>query len=469
MSRLVVISNRLTLPSAKEKGASGGLATALHAALKEYSGIWFGWSGRVVEEANQQISVEDVGGVKIATLDLDQDDYEEYYNGYANSTLWPLCHYRIDLTAYDRAFDAGYHRVNSRFARTVAPLIEPDDLIWVHDYHLIPVGAHLRDLGIKNRMGFFLHIPWPARQVLTTLPKHKKLVESLFAYDLVGFQTTDHVEAFRDYVKHEVNGEVLPKDHLSCFGRTIRASAFPIGADTQDFIKMAQSKPGQAMYQRMQKSIGGRQLIIGVDRLDYSKGLGARFEAYGKMLEKYDEHCRNALMLQIAPPSRTGVLEYQELRDELDSLAGRINGKFADVDWVPIRYVVKGYQRTELAGLFRAARVGFVTPMRDGMNLVAKEYIAAQDPEDPGVLILSRFAGAADQLKSALVVNPYDQDDLVNALHKALTMPLDKRKERWQRLFDNVSKFDVVYWRDAYVTALSKVQQAAAVDPGTDE
>ncbi len=454
MSRLVVISNRIPEPSSKEKGASGGLATALHAALREYRGIWFGWSGRVVDQGNHQISVEDVGGVKMATLDLDQDDYEEYYNGFANRTLWPLFHYRIDLTAYDRGYDAGYHRVNTRFAQTVAPLIEPDDLVWVHDYHLIPVAQELRKAGVKNRMGFFLHIPFPARQLLTTLPKHKQLIEGLFSYDLIGFQTTDHLEAFRDYVIQEAGGRVLDDGTIQCFGKTVKADAFPIGADTKDFIEMARSPEAAAMHERMTSSLRGRQLIIGVDRLDYSKGLDVRFEAYSRLMESYPEHRKRVLMLQIAPPSRSDVQEYKDLRDDLDSLSGSINGKFADVDWVPLRYVNKGYRRNELAGLFRAARVGFVTPMRDGMNLVAKEFVAAQDSEDPGVLVLSRFAGAADQLSSALIVNPYDQADMVTALHKALTMPLEARQAIWQELFDVVSKEDVVQWRDRYVSTL---------------
>ncbi len=459
MNRLVVISNRLVEPSSREKGASGGLATALHAALKEYRGIWFGWSGQVVDanDANQ-IKVEDVGGVKIATIDLDHDDYEEYYNGYANRTLWPLFHYRIDLTAYDRAFDTGYHRVNTKFAQTVTPLIEPEDLIWVHDYHLIPVADQLRQMGLKNRIGFFLHIPWPARQLLITLPNHKQLVESLFAYDLVGFQTQDHVDAFRDYVVHEVNGKILDNDRIECFGKSIQVSAFPIGADTDDFLAMSKSSRATAMFNRMKRSLRSRRLIIGVDRLDYSKGLDTRFEAYSKLLETRAEHRSKVLMLQIAPPSRSDVQEYQDLRDLLDSLTGRLNGQYAEVDWVPIRYVNKGYQRNELAGLFRAAAVGFVTPMRDGMNLVAKEFVAAQDPADPGVLVLSRFAGAADQLTSALIVNPYDQDDMVNALHTALTMPLEERQDRWAKLFENVRKYDVVAWRDSYVKALGEMK-----------
>ncbi len=455
MSRLVVISNRLIEPSSKEKGASGGLATALHAALREYRGIWFGWSGRVVDHGDRSISIEDVGGVKIATLDLDHDDYEEYYNGYANRTLWPLFHYRIDLTAYDRAFDAGYFRVNQRFAHTVSPLIEPEDLVWVHDYHLIPVAQELRKAGLKNRMGFFLHIPFPARQVLTTLPKHMRLIEGLFAYDLLGFQTSDHLEAFRDYVVREAGGKVLKDGRIQCFGKTIKADAFPIGADTEDFLEMSRSEDAKKMHDRMTFSLRGRQLIIGVDRLDYSKGLEVRFDAYSKLLETHPEHRQGTLMLQIAPPSRSDVQEYQDLRDMLDSVAGRINGEFADVDWVPLRYVNKGYRRVELCGLFRASRVGFVTPMRDGMNLVAKEFIAAQDPEDPGVLILSRFAGAAAQLSDALIVNPYDQDDMVNALNRALTMPLEERTERWSKSFDNVKREDVVQWRDRFVDTLT--------------
>ncbi|MGF1456856.1 MAG: alpha,alpha-trehalose-phosphate synthase (UDP-forming) [Alphaproteobacteria bacterium] len=455
MSRLVVISNRLVEPSAKEKGASGGLATALHAALREYRGIWFGWSGRVVEQdEGHKLSLGEAGGVKLATLDLDHDDYDEYYNGYANRTLCPLFHYRIDLTAYDRAFDEGYHRVNQRFAQTVAPLIEPEDLVWVHDYHLIPVAQELRKAGLRNRMGFFLHIPFPARQLLTTLPKHKQLIEGLFSYDLLGFQTKDHLEAFRDYVIHEAGGQVLDDNRVQCFGKTIEADAFPIGADTADFLSMTKTTDATEMYERMTSSLRGRRLVIGVDRLDYSKGIENRFEAYSKLLERYPEHRKSALMLQIAPPSRTDVQEYQDLRNDLDSIAGRINRAFAEIDWVPLRYVNKGYRRTELAGLFRASRVAFVTPMRDGMNLVAKEFVAAQDPSDPGVLILSRFAGAAAQLKDALIVNPYDQDDMVAALHSALTMPLEKRQALWKSLYDNVEKEDVVQWRDRFVTTL---------------
>ncbi len=462
MGRLIVISNRVLDPAAKEKGASGGLATALHAALKKYRGFWFGWSGKVVESAGGQITMdEDSAGVKIAAIDLNQDDYEEYYNGYANRTLWPLFHYRIDLTAYDRAFDTGYYRVNQRFAQTVSPLIEPEDLIWIHDYHLIPVAQELREAGLKNRMGFFLHIPFPARQLLATLPKHKQLIESMFAYDLIGFQTADHLEAFRDYVVHEAGGTILDDNRVQCFGKTVVANAFPIGADTDDFLEMSQSDEAMDMYDRMTSSLRGRQLVIGVDRLDYSKGLESRFEAYSRLLERFPEHRKSALMLQIAPPSRTDVQEYQDLRSDLDSIAGRINRTFAEIDWVPLRYVNKGYRRNELAGLFRASRVAFVTPMRDGMNLIAKEFVVAQDPEDPGVLVLSRFAGAAAQLSDALIVNPYDQDDMVNALHRGLSMPVKERIAIWEKLFDNVKSEDVVQWRDRFVDDLRHCTVAA--------
>jgi len=455
MSRLIVISNRVAAPKPEgEGGAQGGLAVALSAALREYKGLWFGWSGRVTDEFTGHIDFARHDGVASATIDLEEQDVDEYYNGYANRTLWPLFHYRIDLAEYDRSFGSGYERVNERFAETVQPLIEPDDLVWVHDYHLIPLGAQLRERGLRNRIGFFLHIPWPPARLLTSLPAHERLVLSLLAYDVIGFQTAEWLESFTNYVERELGGHCDADGMVHVGDRSVHAAAYPIGIDYAEFQEAVASPGARAACDRLTASADGRHTIIGVDRLDYSKGLAERFEGYRRFLEDNDD-CRGKLfLLQVAPPSRGEVHTYEAIRESLDELSGRINGEFAEVDWVPIRYVNQGYGREDLAGFYRAAKIALVTPLRDGMNLVAKEYVAAQDPEDPGVLILSRFAGAALQLRDALLVNPYSKEDISDAIRRAIAMPKEERIRRWRAMHDSVAKEDVVWWRRNFVEAL---------------
>jgi trehalose 6-phosphate synthase len=463
MPRLIVISNRVSAPSDDSDASVGGLSMALSAALREYSGIWFGWSGRTTPEFTGQLSLQRSAGVTVATVDLEEQDRHEYYNGYANRTLWPLLHYRIDLSAYERSFDKGYARVNARFAETVTPLLEPDDLIWVHDYHLIPLAQELRQRGVRNRIGFFLHIPWAARRLFNTLPNHEELVRALFDYDLVGFQTEDSLSAFCEYVTQEIGGETPNGTEARAFGCTIKIGAFPIGLDADAFMQAAASETAADWGRRMRESLSGRRLVIGVDRLDYSKGLEERFLAYEDFLANHPEALEAVSLLQIATPSRGEVSAYQDIRARLDAVTGRINGAYATADWVPLRYVNRTYRRDELAGMYRAAAVGLVTPLRDGMNLVAKEFVAAQDPADPGVLILSRFAGAAEQMHEALIVNPFSREDVSDAIHRALNMPLRERVSRWERLIEGVRTDDVTAWRDRYVHALAGLPESAPI------
>ncbi|MEC3911125.1 alpha,alpha-trehalose-phosphate synthase (UDP-forming) [Sphingobium sp. CR2-8] len=451
MSRLIVISNRVSRPS--KSGNQGGLAVALSQALRESRGIWVGWSGEVTDNFTGHIGFAEDGGVKTATIDLEEQDVDEYYNGYANKTLWPLFHFRIDLAEYARDFEGGYNRVNKRFADTASPLIEPEDVIWVHDYHMIPLGQMLRDKGLKNRMGFFLHIPWPPTRLLVSLPHHSKLVSTLFAYDVVGFHTEEWLESFRHYVEREMGGTV-DGDFVTVGDRTIQAVACPIGINAQEFAEAATSDAANDMSSLIRASLQDRTMIVGVDRLDYSKGLEERFGGYSRFLKDHPEHHRKVVLTQIAPPSRGEVESYQQIRATLDSLAGRINGEYSDVDWTPIRYVNQGYPRDKLAGIYRGAKIGLVTPLRDGMNLVAKEYVAAQDPDDPGVLILSRFAGAAMQLKDALLINPYSPEEMSDAILRALAMPLDERKRRWRSMMDSVEQQDISWWREAFTSRL---------------
>ncbi|MFZ2995000.1 alpha,alpha-trehalose-phosphate synthase (UDP-forming) [Sphingobium sp.] len=457
MSRLIVISNRVSRPS--KSGNQGGLAVALSQALRESRGIWVGWSGEVTDNFTGHIGFAEDDGVKTATIDLEEQDIDEYYNGYANKTLWPLFHFRIDLAEYERDFEGGYNRVNKRFADTATPLIEPEDVIWVHDYHMIPLGQMLRDKGLKNRMGFFLHIPWPPTRLLVSLPHHSKLVSTMFAYDVVGFHTEEWLESFRHYVEREMGGTVNG-DFVTVGDRTIQAIACPIGINAQEFAEAATSDAAEAMGQQVRASLQDRTMIVGVDRLDYSKGLEERFNGYARFLKDHPEQHRKVLLTQIAPPSRGEVESYQQIRATLDSLAGRLNGEYSDVDWTPIRYVNQGYPRDKLAGIYRSAKIGLVTPLRDGMNLVAKEYVAAQDPNDPGVLILSRFAGAAMQLKDALLINPYSPEEMSDAISRAIAMPLDERKRRWRAMMDSVETQDISWWRQAFTSRLMAVDRA---------
>jgi trehalose 6-phosphate synthase len=456
VGRLIVVSNRVNPPTGRGDESVGGLAMALAAALREYSGLWFGWSGRTTPEAAGPPVINCCDGVTTAVVDLDEQDFDEYYNGYANKTLWPLFHYRLDLTAYDRSYGERYERVNRRFAETLKPLIQRGDMIWVHDYHLIPLARELRRLRVTNRIGFFLHIPWPAHQLFVTLPGHRQLVQAMFDYDLVGFQTPDYMQAFEEYVLSEAAGERLPGERLRAFGRTVRTGAFPIGIDAAEFRQMLTSRRAIHTRDVMTASTVFKKLIVGVERLDYSKGLEERFLGFERFLADNPDLRREVLMLQIAPVSRESVDAYQEIRARLDALSGRINGEYADIDWNPVRYVNKNYRRDELAGIYCAAAVGLVTPLRDGMNLVAKEYVAAQDPEDPGVLVLSRFAGAANQLRDALLINPNSPEEIADALKRALAMDRSERIRRWRALNENVQREDVAAWRDAFVAALAE-------------
>ena len=463
MSRLVVVSNRVA-PTRRGggTGAEGGLAVAMQGALKDRGGVWFGWSGKTTPQTAGPADITDVGAVSYATLDLAQQDYDEYYTGFANSVLWPLFHNRIDLTDFSRRDRAGYERVNALFANRLLPLLQKDDVVWVHDYHFIPMGQSLRQAGCRNKIGFFLHIPWPPMQILLALPNHIGLVRQLCTYDLIGFQTQTDLQAFLDYIVQEVGGEILPGGRIKAFGRTPSVKAFPISIDTTEVAELARRAENSPQTKRLKESIAGRQLMIGVDRLDYTKGLGERFEAFQHLLQYNPAFRGRVNFLQIAPPSRSDLADYQRMRREVETFAGHINGTFSEFDWAPVRYLNRGFKRQTLMGFLRLSDVGLVTPLRDGMNLVAKEYVAAQSASDPGVLVLSRFAGAARELDSALIVNPYDIEGVAETIARALSMPLAERQERWKAMYQRLSRYDLAHWRETYMTALDAAPCAAA-------
>jgi len=454
MSRLIIVSNRVALPQGEDK--AGGLGVALQEALAEGEGLWFGWSGQCAEEDSPPV-LQRYGRATYATIDLPESDQRDFYSGFSNGMLWPLFHYCPGRSTFQRKAFQGYLRVNEIFARHLATLIRPDDRIWVHDYHFIPLAAALRRLGVRNRIGFFLHTPFPAPELFTMLPVHRRLVGDLSAYDLIGFQTEESARALERYVTGEAGGRVSGDHLIEIDGREIRIGVFPISIDTAAFAELAEEAVHGRETRRLRDSLVGRSLVIGVDRLDYSKGLPQRLEAFQTLLRRWPQQRGRVTLMQIAPVSRGQLAPYRSLRQEIEGLTSRLNGEFAESDWVPVRYLNKSFPRMVLAGFYRSAQVGLVTPVRDGMNLVAKEYVAAQDPVNPGVLVLSRFAGAAQELKDALIVNPYDTDQVAAALQMALTMPLEERVARWSAMMGVLTRNTISVWRDRFLAALDRV------------
>jgi trehalose 6-phosphate synthase len=457
MSRLVCVSNRISLP--RKSAAPGGLAIGILSALKRTGGLWFGWGGETVEQEPGDPDIHIRDGVTYATIDLKQDEFELYYNGYSNEVLWPLFHYFLRSVRYAAEQREAYENVNRTFAQKLAPLLKPDDVIWVHDYHLIPLGRRLRELGVRQPLGFFLHIPFPNIEMLRVLPSYAELLRDLTSYDVVGFQTLNDLRSFHSGIEHLCGPEALRGDGRIRVGdRTMRADVFPIGIDVASVVSEAAEAAQAEVVKRMTDSLMGRSLMIGVDRLDYSKGLVERFQSYQDFLETFPDNLGRITYLQIAPLSRTDVRAYSEIRQALEQAAGRTNGRFADTDWTPIRYLNRNFPHATLMGLLRAANVGLVTPLRDGMNLVAKEYVAAQNPEDPGVLILSNLAGAARELSAALQVNPYDTRAVSHAIQAALSMSLHERRERHAAMLQVLKRNDIATWTRRFVEALEQAQ-----------
>lgn len=457
MTRLVCVSNRISLP--RKSAAPGGLAVGILSALKRTGGLWFGWGGETSpgEPGDPDLHIRD--GVTYATIELRKAEFELYYNGYSNDVLWPLFHYFSKGMRYSNEQREAYENVNRIFAQKLLPLLQPRDLIWVHDYHLIPLGRRLRELGVQRPMGFFLHIPFPNIEMLRVLPCYAELLRDLTSYDVVGFQTQNDLRSFHSGIEHLFGAEaVRPDGRIRIGDRVIRAEVFPIGIDVATVENEALEAIASDVVRRMTDSLMGRSLMMGVDRLDYSKGLVERFSAYQQFLETHPENVGRITYIQIAPLSRTDVRAYAEIRQALEQAAGRTNGRFADTDWTPIRYLNRNFPHATLMGFLRAAKVGLVTPLRDGMNLVAKEFVAAQDPADPGVLILSNLAGAARELSSSLLVNPYDVRGVSHAMQAALSMPLNERRERHSDMMKVLRRNDIAAWTRRFMEALEQTQ-----------
>lgn len=464
--RMVVVSNRVINP---DKPAAGGLAIALGDVMRKTAALWFGSSSETNgEPGSNSIKTQLFGKTTLATVDLTEQQHKNYYEGFSNSLLWPILHGEVGLAEKSNPeYFEGYVEVNKMFAAQLAPLLKDDDVLWIHDYHLIPLAQELRALGCKQPMGFFNHIPMPSPDVFREIPQHKELMEALFWNDLIGMQTTKDVENLRRYVETEGVGRRLDSPFVEAFGRKASVRSFPIGIDVEKFEeRMAcPSSPDlneQAILNEIHDESGKRKLILGVDRLDYTKGIPTRLEAFRKLLADHPELQETVTFVQIAAPSREGVLAYNELSRTTSELVREINEEFGTDTWKPVLYFNKSVSHDSLPKLFRQSQVGVVTPVADGMNLVAKEYIASQDPKDPGVLVLSTGAGAASQLRESVLVPPKDFIALAEAYQIGLGMELEERQERHVPLLNNVRNENLPRWRENYMADLRSVQSSSA-------
>jgi trehalose 6-phosphate synthase len=464
---VIVISNRVARLKADEP-VEGGLAAALLPAVKHSGAIWVGASGRLIGPSGKDTlaEIQPLGAGALATVDMPGAHYHRFYEGFANSVLWPALHSRTDLIRSQPEDYNSYREINAFMARAVLRFAKPKTAIWVHDYHFLTLGAGLRDHGITQPIGFFLHTPFPSRSVIVGVPHHRELVRAMLAYDLIGFQTEDDLANFSEYLTRELG---LRLEDDTCFTNSgaTRLASFPIGIDVKAFADRATKAAARPEVSRLRASLQGRKLAIGVDRLDYSKGLPNRLRAADHLFTSHPEYKKSVSLLQIAVPTRQQIPAYRQLNRQLAELIGEINGRHADVDWTPIRYLNKSFPQSVLAGFYRTAQVGLVTPMNDGMNLVAKEYVAAQNPLDPGVLVLSEFAGAAKQLDTAVLVNPHDIDGMARALMRALAMSASERRERWNAMIERLEDSGLDEWFSDFVTALFDTSRRVAGAPIT--
>lgn len=461
--RLVVVSNRLIDP---KKPAAGGLAVALGEMMHNTDGLWFGWSGKTTDEPeSKSVQTEPFGRTTLAQVDLSQQHHDNYYAGFSNSVLWPIFHEKVKWADLNPAYFKAYEEVNKMLASKLAPMLKDDDVLWIHDYHLIPFARELRALGCQQRMGFFNHIPLPPPDVIKQIPQHKQLMESLFSYDLVGMQSAKDVENLHRYVEMEGAGQPLDGSLVEAFGKKTSVQDFPIGIDVESLKALVPSPGSQAILNEVRNESSKRTLMVGVDRLDYSKGVPRRLKAFRELLETHPEMRNKVTLVQVAAPTRESVPAYARLSEKTRKLVDDINNEFGTDTWKPVMYFNKSVDRNSMPELYRLSRVGVVTPVVDGMNLVAKEYVAAQTPEDPGVLVLSTGAGAASQLHESLLVPPKNRAAIVKAYQRALTMPLEERQRRRVALMSNVETENLSWWRESYLEELSSVPSSSLTPP----
>ena len=442
----------------------GGLVSAVKPTMERYGGIWLGWTGSSTQRrGTHEPTISDLGAVQLATIDLAEDEASMYYTGYSNRTLWPLLHSFPGRVVIRHDTYRFYRRINKRFADALFSILKPGDQVWIHDFHLFHVGLELRQLGWTGSIGFFLHVPFPAHDIFSILPWAKETLEALLHYDLVGVHTERYLRNLHDTLDWELGGSLDSRGVYSNKGLSSKLGVYSIGIEPSIFQREA-SRMGQRLTEEISLSEDpNHRLIIGVDRLDYSKGIPHRLRAFERMLEHHSHLRGKVTYVQISSPSRTRIPEYIQEKEHVERLVGQINGRFSDANWVPVRYLYRSYPQNELAGFYHDADVGMVTPLRDGMNLVAKEFIAAQGQENPGVLVLSQFSGAASSMLDAVIVNPYDIDGTAEATYRALRMPLAERQASNKTLMEGVFQNDASAWSTSFLNDLKLYSTRAYV------
>ena len=458
MSKLIVLSNRVSLPN-PDKSTAGGLAVALQDALNDIGGIWLGWNGEKIENHHDpNFSPTEYEGVEYITCPLTEAQYSGYYCGFANSTLWPAMHNRADLIEYQPEEFKIYQQVNRLFAHQLAQIAHPDDIIWVHDYHFLSVAHYCRELGMQNRIGFFLHIPFADLNIWNLLPAAHSLIQDLCQYDVIGLQTELDQKQCMDVCHHFLPSQVIHSNVLNYNNHQITIQCYPIGINPELIQKVAQQKKENPNPIFEFEDLIDQKTIISVDRIDYSKGLIERFNAFEEFLKNNPEYHKHITDLQIACPCRMDVPAYKNLYELIDSKVDFINHEFSQDNWQPINCSHETVAHDDLMKIYLQSDICWVNSLRDGMNLVAKEFIAAQDPDNPGILILSKYAGAAEKMSEAIIVDPENRGDMIKALKTALSMSKSERLERYKQLMQGLKSFDINDWRNAFLKDLRRAQ-----------
>ena len=448
--RLIIAANRAPIRKTPRgwSPSIGGLATALLPVLNEHGGVWV--SMREAPDLPDRLDYPvDDPRIVVRRLDLSEEEQANYYYGMSNRVLWPVSHYMIHHLELEPAFIRDYRAINERFAKAVIEEYRPGDYVWIQDYHLMLAPKHIREALPDATVALFWHIPWPAMEVFRILPWARELLRGMLGCDLIGFHVEEYVENFLESARVLLGAEVRG-GVVRWGGREVRVEAHPIGVDVGRFERMAGDAELRETAASLRDEIRAEKLIVGVDRLDYTKGILSRLLAFERFLEVYPEYRGRVSFFQIATPSRTEVESYQQIKREVDEAVGRINGQFAQDDWVPVHYRYRAYTQKELCAFYQSADVALITPLRDGMNLVTQEFVAASED---GVLVLSELTGAAYLMPEALQVNPYDLDGLAATLKEAVEMPEDERRERLNQLRETVRSLDVHRWAAGFIDA----------------
>lgn len=465
MGKLLIVSNRLPVSIEKRKGrlhytpSVGGLATGLTAVSKKYGSLWIGWPGIAIEKGvdPKEIEKELMSSYNCKPIFLSRNEIDKYYHSFCNEAVWPVFHYFPQYAEFDKTAWETYRRVNERFAEIIAEVAEPDDIIWVHDYHLMLLPALIRKKIPDAIIGFFLHIPFPSYEIFRLFPWREEILSGFLGADVVGFHTYGYAQHFLNSVQRFLGYEPH-MGHVTVADRLVKVDAFPIGIDYERFYKAGQDAGVKKEEARLKKKLGDVKVILSIDRLDYTKGIPQRIEAFDTFLEKNPQYREKVVCILIVVPSRSQVEHYKELKHHVDELIGEVNGRHGTVGWTPIQYFYRFFHFQSLAAFYGIADVCLVTPLRDGMNLIAKEYLSTR-ADGLGVLILSEMAGAAEELGEAIVVNPNNHDEIVAALEKALSMPEEKQAERNRRMQERMSRYNVSRWSEDFIYRLENTKE----------